>query len=237
MSSAHKSLVQSPSSQNTEGTEWRHSPCWLLADRDSPLCRHRHGHLCYSSEARRPFLGSNHRLHLSHRRRPLHDGEFDPTHFYICRCLLAGLGVVAGFCICVCGFFVFVLCELFLLPPWLCHRGSALTAPLLPLGAVCEAGRAEVGLRPLLLCTCAHLSASAPVHCVWEWRVTSFLLLFPCPCFSLTFVNSTFLCFTVLCNRTDPARLCPEIESLASHHNELDHWPWLWSLLSPCPIP
>ena len=67
-----------------------------------------------------------------------------------------------------------------------------------------------------------------------EWCVSSFLLLFPCPCFSLTFVNSSFLCFTILCNRTDPACFCPEIDSLASQHNELNHWSWFWSCLSPC---
>lgn len=153
--------------------------CWLLDDGDSRLCRHRDGHLCHSSEARRPFLGSNHRLHLSHRRWPLHDGEFDPTYFYVWNCLLTGFGVVAGFCVCVC-VFVFVLCRLLLLlPPWLCHWGSDLIAPLLTLGTVREAGRADVGYPLLLSYLCTSFCQSTCSVCLWNdvFLVFSFCFL------------------------------------------------------------
>lgn len=195
--------------------------CWLLDDGDSRLCRHRDGHLCHSSEARRPFLGSNHRLHLSHRRWPLHDGEFDPTYFYVWNCLLTGFGVVAGFCVCVCFCFCFCSVQTVVTPPtmtlplrvWLdCSLAHTWYRAW---GRQSGCGVSPAALVPMHVFLPKHLFSVS-----MEWCVSSFLLLFPCPCFSLTFVNSTFLCFTILCNRTDPACLSRSCMSL-SRNREL----------------
>lgn len=141
--------------------------CWLLDDGDSHLCRHRDGHLCHSSEARRPFLGSNHRLHLSHRWWPLHDGEFDPTYFYIWNCLLIGFGVVAGFCTCVC-VFLFLFCTDCC---YSSHHDSAIEGLtwLLPCSHLVPCVRQAERMWGVPCCsrTCARLSAKAPFQCVY----------------------------------------------------------------------
>ena len=89
-------------------------------------------------------------------------------------------GWVLYVCVCVCVFvFVFVLYRLLFLPPWLCHWGSDLIAPLLTLGTVREAGRADVGCPLLLSYLRTSFCQSTCSVCLWNdvFLVFSFCFL------------------------------------------------------------
>ena len=225
----HKSLVQN-SCQHTEGAKWPHSSVdfWVMVTpifagigMDTCVIPLRHGglSLVQTTDYIYPIVDDPYMM-VSLIRRTFTSGT-----------AYSGFGVVAGFRTCVCGWvFCFCSVQTVVIPPtvtlplWVRFDCSLAHTWYRVWGRRGRCRASPGALEP------AHVSLSEHLFSVsMEWCVSSFLLLFPCPCFSLTFVNSTFLC-----NMTDPACLCPEIESLASHHNELDRWPWFWSLLSPC---
>lgn len=66
---------------NTARVKENGSPGLFVDADDFHLHRHWNGYLCHSFETWWALLGSDHGLHLSYRRRPLHDGKFDLTGF------------------------------------------------------------------------------------------------------------------------------------------------------------
>jgi hypothetical protein len=124
---------------------------------DFHLPRHWNGYLRHTFEAWWSFLGSNHGLHLSHRRRPLHDGKFDLSVFITGTTCAFGFGLWLGFSV----VFGFCLCNVpVTLPqpfPIFCHH-STWTGSLLIISGVHEASRAGDSV-PLLLLYCSVIES------------------------------------------------------------------------------
>lgn len=77
---------------------------YFLGAGNVTLARHWDGYLRHSFEAWWSFLGSDHRLHLSYRRRPVYDGKFVLFVIGTALCFGCGFG-----CVYVC-LWVWVLC-------------------------------------------------------------------------------------------------------------------------------